>query len=81
MQKEGKGIITSCVKFFIQYAFQELRLNKVCISVAEKNTKSTAVARRLGLVNEGLEREAEVLYGKYVSHIRYSILRSEYAKT
>ena len=78
---EGKGIITKCSEFFINYAFQELKLNKVCIPVAEKNVKSRAVAERLGLINEGLEREAEVLYGMYVNHIRYSILRSEYEKT
>ena len=77
---EGKGIITKCSEFFINYAFQELKLNKVCIPVAEKNIKSRAVAERLGLINEGLEREAEVLYGKYVNHIRYSILRSEFKK-
>ena len=78
---EGKGIITRCSKFFIRYAFEELKLNKVCIPVAEKNKKSRAVAERLGLVNEGIEREAEVLYGNYVNHIRYSILRSEFIKT
>ena len=75
---EGKGIITKCSEFFINYAFQELKLNKVCIPVTEKNLKSRAVAERLGLINEGLEREAEVLYGKYVNHVRYSILRSEF---
>jgi len=78
---EGKGIITKCSEFFIHYAFQELKLNKVCIHVAEKNVKSRAVAERLGLINEGLEREAELLYGMYVNHIRYSILRSEFNKT
>ncbi len=47
--------------------------DKVCISAAEKNLKSRAVSERLGLVNEGVEREAEYLYGQYVNHVRYSL--------
>ncbi len=78
-EHEGKGIITKCSSFFINYAFKDLKLNKVCIPIAEKNVKSRAVAESLGLVNEGLERDAEVLYGKYVNHIRYSILNSEFS--
>jgi len=77
----GKGIITQCTKYFISHAFEILNLNKVCIPVAENNLKSRAVCERLGLFNEGLEREAEILYGKYVNHIRYSILRSEWRNT
>lgn len=29
--------------------------------------------RMSNLVNEGIEREAEYLYGEYVNHVRYSI--------
>jgi ribosomal-protein-serine acetyltransferase len=44
----GKGIVTSCTKYLIDYAFDKLRLNKVYIPVAEKNLKSRAVSERLG---------------------------------
>ncbi len=74
----GRGIVTSCTKFLVDYAFDKLDLNKVCIPAAENNLKSRAVSERLGLINEGIEREAEYLYGKYVNHVRYSILRSEW---
>ena len=77
-ERQGYGIVTQCTKFFIHYAFNELRLNKVLIPVAEGNKKSRAVCERLGLKNEGTERDAENLYGDYVNHIRYSILRSEW---
>lgn len=75
---QGKGIVTACVKFLIDYAFNELNLNKVSIPAAELNTKSQAVSKRLGLTNEGIEREAEFLYNHYVNHVRYSVLRSEW---
>ena len=74
----GRGIVTICVKFLIDYAFDDLKLNKVLVSVGEKNLPSRAICERLGLVNEGVEREAEYLYGNYVNHIRYSVLNSEW---
>ena len=76
--KTGKGIITKCVKFLINYAFEELKLNKVLVEVGEDNLPSRAICERLGLFNEGIEREAECLYGHYINHIRYSILKSEW---
>ena len=75
---QGRGIITQCSQFFIDYAFKELGLNKVLIPVAVGNAKSRAVCERLGLRNEGIDRQAENLYGKYVDLVRYSILRTEW---
>ena len=74
----GKGIVTICTKYLIDYAFNELSLNKVCIPAAVGNLKSRAVSERLGLFNEGVERNAEYLYGRYVDHVRYSVLRPEW---
>jgi len=74
----GKGIITRCVKFLINYAFDQLKLNKVVIQVGETNLPSRAICEKLSLVNEGLERDAEILYGEYVNHIRYSVLKSDW---
>jgi len=74
----GKGIVTLCTQYLIDYAFIHLSINKVCIPVAEKNIKSRAISERLGLVSGGIERAAEYLYGRYVNHVRYSILKSEW---
>ena len=74
----GQGIVTSCVEFLVSYAFEKLGINKVNIPVAEGNKKSRAIPERLSFVNEGVEREAEYLYGRYVNHIRYSVLRDEW---
>lgn len=76
----GQGIVSRCSQCLIDYAFEKLKLNKVCILVAENNLKSRAIPERLGLVNEGIEREAECLYGEYVDHVRYSILKSDWKK-
>ncbi len=77
-ERQGQGIITQCTHFFINYAFNDLGLNKVLIPVAVENHKSRAVCKRLGLINEGIDREGEFLYDRYVDLVRYSILRNEW---
>lgn len=76
----GKGYITQSVEFLINYAFEEIQLNKVLVFVAQRNLKSRAVCERLGLHNEGVERQGEFLYDKYVDLVRYSVLNSEWCK-
>jgi len=73
---QGQGIVTDCVRFLVEHAFNELKLNKVLIPVAEKNHKSQAIPKRLGFTNEGLIREAEFLYTEYVNHISYTVNNS-----
>ncbi|MEM7725382.1 MAG: GNAT family protein [Cyanobacteria bacterium P01_A01_bin.45] len=75
---QGKGIITDSCKIFIDYAFDTLNLNRIQIPAAEGNFKSRAVAERLGMKFEGIIREREYLYGRYINHAMYSLLRREW---
>lgn len=70
---QKRGIISRCSTFFISYAFDEMGLSKVLIPVAIENAKSRAVCERLGFVSEGIEIDAENLYGTFVDHIRYAM--------
>lgn len=76
---QGRGIITRCTRFFIDYAFGECGLDSVSIPAAVKNTRSRAVSERLGLVNTGVKKDAEDLYGVLVDHAVYSITAEEWA--
>jgi ribosomal-protein-serine acetyltransferase len=71
--QQNKGIISRCVGFFTNYAFEELKLHKVFIPVAEQNAKSRAICERLGFVIEGTDINAENLYGNWVNHVRYAM--------
>jgi ribosomal-protein-serine acetyltransferase len=71
--QEKKGIISRCADFFTNYAFEELKLHKVFIPVAEQNAKSRAICERLGFVIEGTDINAENLYGNWVNHVRYAM--------
>lgn len=77
---QGKGIITKSVYALMEYAFMELKLNRLDIRTAPKNKKSQAIPERLGFLKEGKMREAEWLYDHYVDHLIYGLLKSDWLK-
>ncbi|MBE4909817.1 GNAT family N-acetyltransferase [Bacillus luteolus] len=77
---QGNGIMTKVTKALVEYAFNELKLNKVEIRVATENIKSRSIPERLGFINEGCIRQAEWLYDHYVDHYIYGMLADEWKK-
>ena len=74
---QGNGIMTKACKSLVEYAFEELNLNRIEIRCAEENFKSRAIPERLGFIQEGIAREAEWIYDHFVNHIVYSKLKSD----
>ena len=72
---QGHGIVTRATARLTDYAFREQDCNRVILQCAAENTKSRAVAERLGFVKEGTLREAEWLYDHYVDLVVYSMLK------
>jgi len=77
-QYQGKGIITKSCKAYIDYAFNELGMNRVVIKCGVENHKSIAITKRLGFKEEGIEREGELLNGKFINIIFCSVLKEEW---
>jgi len=77
---QGKGVITDSCKALIKQAFESLNINRIQIPAAEHNKKSRSVPERLGLTFEGILRDQENLYGNFVNHAMYSMLKSDYDK-
>lgn len=75
---QGKGLITKACRVLVTYAFQEYGLNKVEIHCATGNTRSRAVAERLGFTQEGTIRQAARLADSFVDHVIYGMLASEW---
>lgn len=73
----GRGITTLAVKALVEAGFREYGLNRIEIACATENAKSKAIPKRLGFTFEGILREREYLYGRYVDHVIYSMLASE----
>jgi ribosomal-protein-serine acetyltransferase len=74
----GKGIVSKSVKALIKYGFTELSLNRITITAAPENTKSRGIPERLGFVREGTLRQSELVNGKYLDGVIYSLLKSEW---
>lgn len=75
---QGAGTMTACCRFVVRYAFLTLDLNRVEIAAATENRRSRAIPERLGFKLEGIFRQREHLYDRYVDHAVYSQLRSEF---
>lgn len=53
---EGRGIVTKCCKFMLNYGFNCLGLNTIVIHMNVQNPKSEAIAKRLGMKFVGIEK-------------------------
>jgi ribosomal-protein-serine acetyltransferase len=74
---QGKGIITKVCKHLINYAFEELKMQKVQISIATGNLKSRAVCERLGMKLEGIVTNEEKVGDRILDHAIYGIHREK----
>jgi ribosomal-protein-serine acetyltransferase len=77
---QGRGLMTRAVSALIDYAFDVWGLHRVEIRSAVDNARSRALCERLGLVEEGLLREAEAFTDRYHDLVVYSVLAPEWAQ-
>jgi ribosomal-protein-serine acetyltransferase len=75
---QGRGIVTRACRVLVDFAFDELGLNRVEIQCATGNVKSRAIPERLGFTLEGVFRQESRLYGRFVDHAMYAMLRHEW---
>ena len=74
---QGKGIMTASVSSLVNFAFKKMGINRVQIKVAKGNVKSEGIPSRLAFFYEGIEREGELLHGKYHDLNIYSLLKTD----
>jgi ribosomal-protein-serine acetyltransferase len=77
-QAQGKGLATKCSRVLINYAFDDLKLNRIQINCNVENAKSRAIPERLGFKLEGVHRQVEWLNGKFRDWAIYSMLAEEW---
>lgn len=76
---QGLGLMTSAVRTYMkEYIFGVWDLNKVEICAAWENGKSRAIPERLGFHLEGVLRQNEYLYDRFVDHAVYSLVAEEW---
>lgn len=75
---QGKGLITKSCRVLINYAFNELKLNRIEIRCGVENKKSRKIPEKLGFREEGVVRRAEWLHDHFIDLVIYGMLASEW---
>lgn len=76
-----EGIATDALKSLLQYAFDELNLNRIYATVVEHNIASIKLHTKCGYKKEGVFRKSVYKRGDYHDEIVFSILKSDYLNT
>ena len=73
----GRGLMTKVCGTLIEFAFDELELNRLEIHCATGNVRSKRIPQHFGFRLEGVMREAEWLYDHWVDHELYALLKAD----
>ena len=73
-----KGYATNAVALIVHYAFNELRLNKLNVSVNEGNVPSETLIQKIGCKKEGVFKENVFYDGKYVNVNLYGMTGEQF---
>jgi [ribosomal protein S5]-alanine N-acetyltransferase len=74
----GRGIATAAVSLVLGWLFGELGLLRVETATTTENVASQALARRVGFIEEALQRRRDVERGRRVDVIRYGLLDDDW---
>lgn len=74
----GRGYGTDAVMTLLDFAFNEMNLHRVHLSVFEFNRRAIRCYEKCGFRHEGREREAFFRDGRYHDSLLMGILREEF---
>lgn len=77
----GKGYGAEAMRLALRYAFHELNLNRVWLTVISYNDRAIRLYEKLGFQHEGLMREAVLRDGKRHGMLVMGLLRSEWERS
>lgn len=75
---QGKGLMMQAAYAFLKYLFKEVGLHKVELEYFPENTKSAALAKRLGFTVEAHLRDAMKYHGRYHNLVVCGMLENEF---
>jgi ribosomal-protein-serine acetyltransferase len=77
-EHEGQGLITRSSRALTDIAFRDLGMHRVWLSADAKNTRSRAVAERLGFQLEGVHRGDSLRGDRFRDTAIYAIVEDEW---
>jgi ribosomal-protein-alanine N-acetyltransferase len=75
----GKGYVPEAVVTCLRFAFEDLLLHRVEISIIPRNAASRRVVEKLGIRFEGIAERLLSIDGVWEDHARYAITTEEWA--
>lgn len=73
----GKGIMLDAGRLMITHAFNVLNLHRVYCGTSSENIGMQKLATKLGMLQEGVRKDALFKNGHYVDIIEYGVIRDE----
>ncbi|NLA35432.1 MAG: GNAT family N-acetyltransferase, partial [Actinobacteria bacterium] len=74
----GNGYMPEAVVLTLRFAFEQMGLHRLQISIIPRNTASRRVVEKLGLRNEGVAERYLEINGVWEDHIRYAVTAEEW---
>lgn len=72
--ENGKGYMSEALIAGIDFAFEQLMLHRIEVSIIPRNKRSTSMIEKLGFRYEGLSLEYIMINGVWEDHYRYAKL-------
>jgi ribosomal-protein-alanine N-acetyltransferase len=76
----GKGLMGEGLAAALDIAFGKLKLHRVEVNIQPNNTRSLALAARLGFTREGYSRRYVKISGRWRDHVRFAMLAEDWRK-
>lgn len=74
----GRGYGSEATKLMLEYGFKNLKLHRIQLIVLDLNERAQQVYRKMGFVEEGIQREALLINNKWHNVVLMGILENEF---
>ena len=76
--RAGNAYTSEALVVACRFAFEELRLHRLQISIVPRNAASHRVVEKLGFRNEGIAERYLEINGTWEDHVRYAVTAEEW---
>jgi len=73
----GSGVMMQLVRHVINYAFENLRLNRICANYMPANKRSGRLLEKLGFEKEGYAKRYLCINGQWEDHVLTALLNPD----
>jgi len=79
-EQAGRGYVPEACVLLFRYAFEEIGLHRLQISIIPRNRPSRRVAQKLWLRGEGIALRYLEIDGRWEDHVRYAVTAEEWVE-